>query len=211
MTNYSNPFSKGGTFSARQFLVVDESLKSYKDIVCAYGYCPRGEHAFCYNWEPSDDQSRWSTISSMSIEGSQTNFLINTTERSVDSALFLDVLKNDIFPVMQAYPGERSVLLLDNCRIHQKDDIAVACAQREGGAVLVVYLPPYSPDFSPIEKMFNLTKQKMRNHYGSVHGFNIHDIFLECLQSSVTPAVACKLFQSCYIHVTDEELAWATR
>ena len=113
-------------------------MKSYKDIACAYGYCPRGEHAFSYNWEPSDDQSRWSTISSVSIEGSQTNFLINTTERSVDS---------------------------------------------------------------PIEKIFNL----------SVHGFNIHDIFLECLQSSATPAVACKLFQSCYIHVTDEELAWATR
>ena len=42
----------------------------------------------------------------------------------------------------------------------------------------------------------------MRNHYGYVHGFNTHDIFLECLQSSVTPAVACKLFQSCYIHVS---------
>jgi len=110
--------------------VVDESLKSYKDIVCDYGYCPRGEHAFSYNWEPADDQSRWSTISSMSIEGSQTNYLINTTERSVDAALFLDILKSDILPVMIAYPGERSVLLPDNCRIHQKDGIAVACAQR---------------------------------------------------------------------------------
>ena len=201
----------GGVFSAKQLLVVDESLKSYKDVVCAYGYCPRGEHAFSYNWEPADDQSRWSTISSMSIEGSQTNYLVNTTERSVDAALFLDILKNDIFPVMTAYPGERSVLLLDNCRIHQKDDIAVACAQREGGAVLVIYLPPYSPDFSPIEKSFNLTKQKMRSQYGAAHGYSIRDIFLDCLRTSVTPKIACKLFESCYIHVSEAEKAWASR
>lgn len=201
----------GGQFNARQYLVVDETLKSYKDIICSYGYCPRGEHAFSYLWEPADDQSRWSSISSMSIEGSVTNFLVNTTERSVDGALFMDVLKNDIFPMMNAYPGDRSVLLLDNCRIHQKDEIAIACAQRIGGLVLVLYLPPYSPDFSPIENMFHITKQKMQTHYGTEHGFSIREIFLGCLRSAVTPEVACKLFEKCYIHVTDEEKAWATR
>ena len=82
---------------------------------------------------------------------------------------------------------------------------------REGGAVLVVYLPPDSPDFSPIEKMFNLTEQKMRSQYGSEHGYSIRDIFLDCLRTSVTPEITCKLFESCYIHVSDAEKAWATR
>ena len=168
----------GGQFNARQCLVVDETLKSYEDNICSYGYCPRGEHAFLKYGNLQTIQSRWSSISSMLIEGSVTNFLVNTTERSVDGALFMDVLKNDIFPMMNAYPGDRSILLLDNCRIRQKDEIAIACAQRIGGLVLVLYLPPYSPDFSPIENMFHITKQKMQTHYGTEHGFCIREILI---------------------------------
>lgn len=51
----------------------------------------------------------------------------------------------------------------------------------------------------------------MQTHYGTEHGFSIREIFLESLRSAVTPEVACKLFEKCYIHVTDEEKAWATR
>jgi len=179
--------------------------------VCDYGYAPRGEKAYAYIWEPADDQSRWSSISSMSIEGSITNFLVNTAERTVDAALFLDVLKYDILPTMNSYPGDRSVLILDNCAIHQKEAISEICASKEGGPVLVLFLPPYSPDFNPIEQLFHLTKRKMQASYGMAHGYSIHHAFLESLRSAVTPRTACKIFEDCCIHVTEAEVAWATR
>ena len=85
------------------------------------------------------------------------------------------------------------------------------CSEREGGPGLVVYIPPYSPDLIPIEKMFNLTKSKMRSQYEAAHGYSIRDVFLDCLRTSITPEIACKLFESCYIHVNDAEKAGATR
>jgi len=53
---------------------------------------------------------------------------------------------------MKPYPDARSVLVLDNCRIHHNDALldlvwAAGC--------LVLYLPAYSPDFNPIEESFS--------------------------------------------------------
>ena len=45
---------------------------------------------------------------------------------------------------------ERCVLGLDNARIH--DEVALTAVRAAGVVVLLV--PPYSPDFNPIENVF---------------------------------------------------------
>lgn len=180
-------------------------------MVCSYGYAPRGETAYAYVWAPADANSRWSSISSMSIEGPQSNYLINTSDESINAATFLHVLQYDILPVMNPYPGIRSVLILDNCRIHQKFLIYAMCARKEGGPVLVLFLPPYSPDFNPIEKMFNNVKIAMQRRYGAGNMLSMENIFNECLWSSISPSQACAIFRSCYIDVSAEDEAWASR
>jgi transposase len=49
------------------------------------------------------------------------------------------------------YPEPRSVLVMDNASFHHSDRIKEMC--RNAGVILV-YLPPYSPDLNPIEEFF---------------------------------------------------------
>jgi len=53
---------------------------------------------------------------------------------------------------MNPFPDERSVLVLDNCRIHHNE--ALTDLVRAAGCLLL-YLPAYSPDLNPIEESFS--------------------------------------------------------
>ena len=52
-------------------------------------------------------------------------------------------------------------LVLDNCRIHHSDEV-VALFTFHG--VDLLYLPPYSPDFNPIENSFSKFKLMLKRH-----------------------------------------------
>lgn len=51
-------------------------------------------------------------------------------------------------------------VILDNCSIHKGEDIKQLI--EEAGARLI-FLPPYSPDFSPIENCFSKVKSILRS------------------------------------------------
>jgi len=50
---------------------------------------------------------------------------------------------------------------MDNRAAHHDQRVAGLCAAR---GVEVIYLPPYSPDFNPIESEWALQKQFVRRH-----------------------------------------------
>lgn len=54
-------------------------------------------------------------------------------------------------------PGD--IVVMDNLRAHHDPRVARICAAHE---VEVLYLPPYSPDFNPIESAWALQKQYVR-------------------------------------------------
>jgi transposase len=54
---------------------------------------------------------------------------------------------------------EGAVIILDNCPIHFSKEIEQAIAEK--GAKLI-YLPPYSPDFAPIENFWSKVKSILR-------------------------------------------------
>jgi hypothetical protein len=62
---------------------------------------------------------------------------------------------------MNPYPGLHSVLVVDNCRIHHVFGVEEMCEQR---GIKLVYLPPYSPDYNPIEECFSFVKAHIRRH-----------------------------------------------
>ncbi len=64
-------------------------------------------------------------------------------------------------PLLQAFPGPNSVVIMDNCAIHDKPALFAAVAAR---GAMVVFLPPYSPDYNPIEKLFGWLKQWLRRN-----------------------------------------------
>jgi transposase len=84
-------------------------------------------------------------------------------------------------PKTTPYPGPNSVVVLDNCWIHHSEAvhqlIEVDCGMwfcsyfqlstQLLDTLLVcklLFLPPYSPDFNPIEEAFSSIKAYLRRH-----------------------------------------------
>jgi len=64
---------------------------------------------------------------------------------------------------MNPYPGNNSVIVLDNARIHH-DEEWIEIVEKLGGHVL--FLPPYSPDYNPIETAFAFIKSWLKHNRG---------------------------------------------
>lgn len=87
---------------------------------------------------------------------------------------FLEYLAG-LLTQMNPYPEPRSVLVIDNCRIHHVVGVEDLCAAQYvlvvccyfylfycHSGVKLVYLPPYSPDYNPIEECFSFVKAHIR-------------------------------------------------
>ena len=82
---------------------------------------------------------------------------LNTKWRALDAAYFIDWVRRRLAPHLR--PGD--IVLLDNLTAHK--DAAVRRLVAARGARLR-FLPPYSPDFSPIEPAWSLVKRDLRAH-----------------------------------------------
>ncbi|KAI7963471.1 hypothetical protein MJO29_003898 [Puccinia striiformis f. sp. tritici] len=57
--------------------------------------------------------------------------------------------------VMSPYPGQKSVFVMDNARMHHGRRV---CEIYEANQVGLIYLSPYLPGFDPIKKVFSVLK-----------------------------------------------------
>ena len=64
-------------------------------------------------------------------------------------------------PLMNAYPGDHSVMVLDNCRIHHNVEFK-EMIENAGGYTL--YTPPYTPKHNPIELVFSKVKAWLKRN-----------------------------------------------
>ena len=73
---------------------------------------------------------------------------------TVDLDLFFDFVRGDLLPQLQQFDGTNphSVVILDDCTIHHVESIHEFF---EASGVLLLFLPPYSPDLMPIEEAFS--------------------------------------------------------
>lgn len=76
-------------------------------------------------------------------------------EWSTDGDIFLEFLQQSLCPKLK--PNHK--VILDNVSFH-KINAAVALIESTGAEV--IYLPPYSPEFSPIENMWSKIKSSLR-------------------------------------------------
>ena len=81
--------------------------------------------------------------------------LLSTMFASTNKDRFVDWLAKKLLPKLRP----RDVLVLDNLSAHHDPRVAQICSARGVG---VVYLPPYSHDFNPIEPGWALQKQQVR-------------------------------------------------
>lgn len=66
--------------------------------------------------------------------------------------------------VATEYPGKKIHIVLDNAR-YQKCELVTSLAKELG--IDLVYIPPYSPNLNPIERLWKFTKGKLRVKYYS--------------------------------------------
>src|SRR5438270_3707127 len=94
---------------------------------------------------------------------------------------------------MNSYPAEQSVLILDNARIHHDEDL-IDYIEAFGGRV--EFLPPYSPDFNPIETCFSVIKSFLQRHRDFVHSCNDpkDSLLIACFQ--ITTQMAVNFFEN---------------
>lgn len=93
-----------------------------------------------------------SMIATMGTSGVEAMMII---EGSVDTIVFNEYCKQVLRPTLK----RGDVIVLDNLGAHRASRIEETA--KEGGA-RVIWLPPYSPDFSPIELMWSKVKAYLK-------------------------------------------------
>ena len=74
---------------------------------------------------------------------------------AMNGAAFLAYVERALIPTLA--PGE--VVIMDNLPAHKLAGVRTAI---EGAGATLLYLPPYSPDFNPIEQAFAKLKALLR-------------------------------------------------
>lgn len=117
-----------------------------------YGRVASGERLYCPT--PYHRGSKYSIISAISTEKIVASIYC---ENSVDGEIFSSFLESCLVPELKA----RHKVIMDNVAFHkvkQAEQLIKAT-----GAELI-YLPPYSPDLSPIELMWAKIKSVLRKY-----------------------------------------------
>jgi len=88
---------------------------------------------------------------------------VELTTGSVNGDKFFDFVRGSLIPNMHPFNGTaaKSIAILDNCSIHHVDEVKKVF---EDAGILLLFLPPYSPDLNPIEQMFSSVKYYLRDH-----------------------------------------------
>src|SRR6185295_9515756 len=94
---------------------------------------------------------------------------------------------------MNPHPGKNSVLVLDNARIHHNAEwIKIV----ESMGCHVEFLPPYLPDFNPIELAFNQVKTWLKRYHEFVEAFSDEPMYpITCAFAYITSDIAVGYFQ----------------
>lgn len=166
---------------------IDESSKDDRTIYRHYGWAPRGHRAV--KRVSLSRGKRYSILPAMTLDGYIATRIVSG---SVSTEEFIDFVLNDVLPLTNPWPGERSILVMDNCAIHKNRLFRRAI--RDSGRRLV-FIPPYAPKYNPIEESFSCYKSYLRKIYRR-------------LQYSVTPEL--DLLEATGIVTPDKCRAWAT-
>lgn len=135
--------------NVNNIVFVDESglNRHYRRL---YGRAQRGVKV--YDKKPGKRERRTNIIAGLSCYLSNEKYQIErrehiaaqSYEHSTDAAYFEDWFEFELFPLLE----ENALVIMDNASFHRKK-ILWDIAERYG--INLLFLPPYSPQFNPIE------------------------------------------------------------
>ena len=133
----------------RRLVFVDECSTNIA-LTRLYARAPKGERA--YGQAPRNWGKNVTLIASLSTRGAGAAMSV---EGATDGAAFETYVEHFLAPTLKA--GQ--VVVMDNLQVH-KSLRAKELIEARGAEIL--FLPPYSPDFSPIEEAFSKVKGILR-------------------------------------------------
>ncbi|SRR6266487_2241506 len=133
-----------------QDLVFVDETGSHIAMTPLYAYAPRGQRAI--GKVPRNYGAIMTLIASLSTQGMGEAFIL---DGAADGAAFEIYVEQLLAPSLK--PGQ--VVILDNLSIHQGSRVRQAIEAR---GCRLLFLPAYSPDFSPIEEAFSKVKTCLR-------------------------------------------------
>ena len=148
-----------------------------------YGRSLRGERA--HDTAPHGHWGVRTLIGSIRGAGQTTCM---TIDAPTDKDVFLAYVRNVLVPSLR----RGDIVVLDNLRSHKAPEVVAAI--RSAGAT-VKFLPPYSPDLNPIEKMWSKIKTVLRAVAARTSSA-LHRAIRKALRL-VTPQDAASWFSSC--------------
>jgi transposase len=170
--------------SVDQFVFLDES-SAKTNMTRLYGRAPRGHRC-----RFALAHGHWKTTTMLSairsegvIESASVVF-----DGSADTVTFLGYVEQMLAPSLR--PGD--IVVMDNLAAHQVDGVVAAI---EAVGATVWYLPPYSPDLNPIEKLWSKVKTLLR-----AAGATTVDRLIEAIGDAlraVGPDECLNYFRSC--------------
>ncbi len=131
-------------------LVFVDEMSSNISLAPVYAWSRRGERAFAS--VPRNWGKNVTLLASMSVEGMGPCLAV---EGSTTREVFETYLEHVLAPTLR--PGQ--VVVMDNLTAHKGERVRELIADK--GCELL-YLPPYSPDFNPIEEAFAKLKALLR-------------------------------------------------
>jgi transposase len=115
-----------------------------------YARAPKGERA--YGKVPKNRGKNVTLLSSLSSEGVGASMAI---EGATDKGVFEAYVEHFLAPTLK----QGQVVIMDNLQAHKGHRVRRSIEAR---GAKVLFLPPYSPDFNPIEEAFSKIKNSVR-------------------------------------------------
>jgi transposase len=134
----------------KRFKFIDESGVNIA-MTRLYGRAPRGERVI-----GSVPQNYGSNITMLASLGASGLGELMTVDGATDGLVFRVYVERVLCPSLR----RGDIVVMDNLGAHKVSGVREAI---EGRGAKLIYLPPYSPDLSPIEKCWSKIKTKLRN------------------------------------------------
>ena len=143
-------------YPIQTLVFVDETGTDRRDTIRRTGYCRQGHPAKAQKLLVRGIHV--SVIAAMSIHGI---LALKIVRGGVDADIYYDFMCKHLLTKLLPFDGlnDHSVIIHDNCAIHHVSEIEELL---EGTGVIMLYLPPYSPDYNPIEEAFAKVKSTLK-------------------------------------------------
>lgn len=199
-------FGHKDVWPAHFFVFGDSSHLNVKECFKKRGRGPKGTKVIAKRTMASVVSNMGegsSAFLALSIEGPLVVFCEPlTTKESMKLTL-----EHHVLPRMNPYPGEKSILILDNGPIY--DRLWITALFRNAG-MLVYFQPQFAPRSNATEPCHHLAKDWIRKTYGCVQK-PLDVMWQEAYYNTITPNVACAEFNHVGLNVQDWERQWANR